>query len=131
MSLALTRPKEGTRRPMQAKMASPSPLLKRAYQRFFSLWVPVFGWSVRHLPLGGRAGEIAVVYVPDRFEIIEAYRSAYRRRAGVTEIPVTNGPFSALGALRVLRSGGVVAVQGDRDFNDSGLALPFFGRTAW
>jgi KDO2-lipid IV(A) lauroyltransferase len=44
---------------------------------------------------------------------------------------MTNDPLSALGALRVLRSGGVVAVQGDRDFNDSGIPVPFFGRMAW
>src|SRR5712691_4315915 len=180
---------------MQAKMASPGRLANRLYQWFFVLWVPVFGWCVRHLPLrvlyalgglamrtflllkpkyeralrgnfaqildeppdsprvrgaarrmalnhgrywidffywseregkaareqimeienlaaleqciasrrgfvaltahlgnwemgglllGGRAGEIAVIYVPDRFEMIEAYRSRYRRAAGVT-----------------------------------------------
>lgn len=226
---------------MQAKMATHSRLANRVYQRFFALWVPVFGWSVRHLPLrvlyglgggvmsaflflkpkyrealcsnfahilnepadaprvrelarrmalnhgrywidffywsergssaaqeairridnpealetclssgrgfivltahlgnwemgglllGGRAGEIAVVYVPDRFEIIEAYRSRYRASAGVKEVPITGDPFSALGALRILRDGGVVAVQGDRDFNDTGVEVTFFGQKA-
>src|SRR5881628_484292 len=37
---------------MQAKMASRGALLNSIYQRFFALWVPIFGWSVRHLPLG-------------------------------------------------------------------------------
>src|SRR5262249_32951566 len=59
---------------------------------------------------------------------IEQYRSRYRRRTGLTEIPIAADAFTALPALRVLRAGGVVAVQGDRDFNDSGIAVPFFGR---
>src|SRR2546422_8771705 len=36
---------------MKAKMAPRSRFVNRVYQRFFSLWVPIFGWSVRHLPL--------------------------------------------------------------------------------
>lgn len=88
-------------------------------------------WEMGGLLLGDRAREVAIVYVPDRFERIEEYRSRYRRRAGLTEIPLAADGFTALPALRVLRAGGVLAVQGDRDFNDSGIPLPFFGRTAW
>jgi len=88
-------------------------------------------WEMGGLLLGDRAREVAVVYVPDRFERVEEYRSRYRRRAGLTEIPVASDAFSALPALRILRSGGVVAVQGDRDFNDSGTAQEFFGRPAF
>src|SRR5262245_48978815 len=32
-------------------MATKSPLANRFYQGFFSLWVPIFGWGVRHLSL--------------------------------------------------------------------------------
>jgi KDO2-lipid IV(A) lauroyltransferase len=44
---------------------------------------------------------------------------------------MTRDPFSALAALRILRDGGVVAVQGDRDFDNTGIAVPFFGRPAF
>jgi KDO2-lipid IV(A) lauroyltransferase len=87
-------------------------------------------WELGGLLLGEHAGELAVVYVPDRFEMIEEYRSAYRRKARITEIAITDGPFSAVEAMRVLRGNGVLAVQGDRDFNGQGVPMPFFGRTA-
>jgi len=95
-----------------------------------ALTAHIGNWELGGLLLGEQALEIAVIYVPDRFEMIEEYRSAYRRKAGVTEIAITDGPFSAVEALRVLRSNGVLAVQGDRDFNGQGVAVPFFGRTA-
>src|SRR5262249_55567826 len=60
-------------------------------------------WELGGLLLGGHASELAVVYVPDRFELIEEYRSAYRRKAGVTEIAITDGPFSAVEAMPSLR----------------------------
>ena len=87
-------------------------------------------WEMGGLLLEDRAREVAVVYVPDRFEVIESYRSRYRRLARVTEIPIGDNAFSALPVIRVLRSGGVVAVQGDRDFDDSGVPVPFFGKPA-
>ena len=87
-------------------------------------------WELGGLLLGDQAWELAVVYVPDRFEMIEEYRSAYRRKANITEIAITDGPFSAVEAMRVLRGGGVLAVQGDRDFNGQGVPAPFFGKTA-
>ena len=98
---------------------------------FVALTAHIGNWEMGGLLLGGRAGEIAVVYVPDRFRIIESYRSRYRRSAGIVEVPITDDPLSALWALRVLRAGGVVAVQGDRDFNDSGIPVPFFGEAAY
>ena len=88
-------------------------------------------WEMGGLILDRRGVKLAVVYIPDRFDAVEHQRSAYRRKAGVTEIPLTGDPFSALAALRILREGGVVAVQGDRDFDNSGVAVPFFGRPAF
>ena len=87
-------------------------------------------WELGGLLLGKKVTELAVVYVPDRFEMIEEYRSAYRRKANVTEIAITDGPFSAVEAMRVLRGNGVLAVQGDRDFNGQGVPARFFGRMA-
>jgi lauroyl/myristoyl acyltransferase len=88
-------------------------------------------WEMGGLLLGHRASEVAIIYVPDRFEAVEACRSFYRTRTGLTEIPLTNDPLSVLPALRILRSGGAVAVQGDRDFDNKGLPVPFFGREAY
>jgi KDO2-lipid IV(A) lauroyltransferase len=36
-----------------------------------------------------------------------------------------------LSVLRALRSNGIVAMQGDRDFDNTGVAAPFFGREAY
>lgn len=91
----------------------------------------VGNWEMGGLLLRTQATKIAVVYVPDRFAALEDHRSAYRRKAGLEEIRMTGDPLSALAALRVLRDAGVVALQGDRDFNNSGIALPFFGRSAY
>jgi lauroyl/myristoyl acyltransferase len=88
-------------------------------------------WEMGGLLLERSGVEVAVVYVPDRFKALEAFRSRYRRRAGVTEIPLRSDPLAPLPVLRVLRSGGVVAVQGDRDFDNTGHPVPFFGETAW
>lgn len=98
---------------------------------FIALTAHLGNWEMGGMLLGDRNRQLAVVYVPDRFELLERYRSTYRRAAGVIEVPITSDPLSVLAALRVLRDGGVVAVQGDRDFNDSGLPVTFFGRTAW
>src|SRR5947207_1584499 len=110
---------------MQAKMASRSRLLNGAYRRLLQVLMPLFeilaamerclasgrgcvfltahlgNWEMGGLLLGDRAREVAVVYVPDRFERVEEYRSRYRRRAGLTEIPVASDAFSALPALRI------------------------------
>lgn len=103
---------------------------KQAGKGIIALTAHIGNWELGGLLLGGHGGELAVIYVPDRFQIIEEYRSAYRRKANITEIAITDGPLSAVDALRVLRANGVLAVQGDRDFNGQGVPVPFFGRMA-
>lgn len=71
------------------------------------------------------------VYKPDRFAAVERLRTRMRARGGVEGIPVGGQGFSTLPLLKVLREGKVVGMQGDRDFNLTGLPLPFFGRTAY
>lgn len=75
----------------------------------------------RHLP-------VSVVYVKDKFETAESFRSEVRRCGGVEEIPVEpRGSWSSLPVLRALRAGRLVAMQGDRDFDGRGIPASFFG----
>lgn len=86
--------------------------------------------------LGGlllRSKRIAVhaVYKPDRFQAVEDLRARMRASAGVVGIPVSEGGFSTLPLVKVLREGKVVGMQGDRDFSLNGLPIPFCGREAY
>lgn len=69
-----------------------------------------------------------IVYVRDRFNIVEHYRSKFRGFGRVNEVPVDRSLFSALPVLRALEEGELIALQGDRDFNDRGITAEFFGR---
>jgi KDO2-lipid IV(A) lauroyltransferase len=82
--------------------------------------------------LAGQAGlPVSVVYVPDAFGDAEHFRSLLRSFAGVDEIPIRpEDRFASLPVLRAFAEGKVVALQGDRDFNDRGVRLPFFGSEA-
>jgi KDO2-lipid IV(A) lauroyltransferase len=78
--------------------------------------------------LGRKDLPVSVVYVRDKFEVAESFRSEVRRRGGVEEIPVApHGSWSSLPVLRALRGGRLVAMQGDRDFDGKGIAATFFG----
>ncbi|HJV88809.1 MAG TPA: lysophospholipid acyltransferase family protein [Holophagaceae bacterium] len=74
---------------------------------------------------------VYAVYKPDRFEAVESLRARLRATAGVVGIPVTEGGFSTLPLVKVLREGQVVGMQGDRDFSLNGLPIPFCGREAY
>ena len=71
-----------------------------------------------------------VLYWRDRFATAEEFRTKMRMRGNVTGIAVDASPLSAVPALRVLRSGGILAAHGDRDFNEQGWPVEFFGRPA-
>lgn len=74
---------------------------------------------------------VSVVYVPDESPATEAARARLRGLVGVEEIPIHPGDeLSSLPVLRALRQGKVVALQGDRDFNDRGWPVEFFGAPA-
>jgi KDO2-lipid IV(A) lauroyltransferase len=49
----------------------------------------------------------------------------------VTEIPIDRSFTPTLAVLRALSENAIVAMQGDRDFNNTGVAVPFFGRGAY
>jgi KDO2-lipid IV(A) lauroyltransferase len=74
---------------------------------------------------------LSVVYVPDELPEVEAFRARLRRATGVEEIPIQpHAGAAALPVLRALRQNRLVALQGDRDFDDRGEPREFFGAPA-
>jgi lauroyl/myristoyl acyltransferase len=104
---------------------------RAAGRRVMLLTAHLGNWELGSV-LAGQAGlPRAVVYVRDAFADAERYRSHLRGFGDVVEIAIR--PEERLAALPVLRAfeqGRVVAVQGDRDFNDRGVACDFFGAPA-
>lgn len=75
--------------------------------------------------------QVSVVYVPDQSPTAEAFRTEMRQKLGVEGIAINPAAdLSSLPLLRALRDGRVVAMQGDRDFNDRGEWVSFFGGKA-
>jgi len=73
---------------------------------------------------------MSVVYVPDQFAEVERCRSLLRRALGVEEIPIQpHGMLNSLPVLRALSQRRFVALQGDRDFDERGLPVEFFGQS--
>jgi lauroyl/myristoyl acyltransferase len=88
-------------------------------------------WEVGGLMLAQVKQPIHVVLVPDIFPGVERERRRLHERSGVTEIRVDRSIAPTLAVLRALSSNGIVAMQGDRDFDNSGVGVPFFGREAF
>ncbi|MBK8724645.1 MAG: lysophospholipid acyltransferase family protein [Holophagaceae bacterium] len=87
-------------------------------------------YEVGGMLLRSRGTSIHAVYKPDRFAPVEKLRTRMRENTGVIGIPVGEG-FATLPLVKVLREGGLVGMQGDRDFSLNGLPIPFFGREAF
>jgi len=88
-------------------------------------------WEVGGLMLAAVKLPVHVVLVPDIYPAVEKARRRMHARAGVLEIPVDQSFAPTLAVLRALSSNGIVAMQGDRDFNNTGIEIPFFGRGAY
>jgi KDO2-lipid IV(A) lauroyltransferase len=88
-------------------------------------------WEIGGLMLAEVKQPIHVVLVPDLFAGVERVRRRMHARAGVTEIPVDRTFLPTLAVLRALDRNGIVAMQGDRDFDNTGIPAPFFGREAY
>jgi len=88
-------------------------------------------WEVGGFMLAEVRQPIHVVLVPDMFSGVERVRRRLHARAGVTEIPVDRTILPTLSVLRALQRNAIVAMQGDRDFDNTGIAVPFFGREAY
>lgn len=89
-------------------------------------------WEVGAMIVRCLGMPISIVYVPDRFAEAESFRSLLRRGVGgdVEEIPLDLADrLSTLPALRAITAGRLLAMQGDRDFNDRGVPVQFCGRT--
>lgn len=86
--------------------------------------------EVGAVAMGTHFEPVHVLYWRDRFATAEEFRTKARLRGNVHGIPVDASPFSVVPALRILQAGGVVAAHGDRDFNDQGWPVEFFGATA-
>ena len=85
-------------------------------------------WELGAVLAGQAELPLAVIYVPDAFGDAERFRSRLRRNADLVEIPLQAGDErSSLPILRALNEGRVVALQGDRDFNDRGVPRSFLG----
>ena len=88
-------------------------------------------WELGAVLAGQSKLPLAVVYIPDAFGDAERFRSRLRRYADLVEIPLQLGDERAsLPILRALNDGRIVAVQGDRDFNERGVRRTFFGAEA-
>ena len=88
-------------------------------------------WEVGSIMLAQVQMPIYVVLVPDIFPGVEKTRRRLHAQAKVTEIPIDQSFVPTLAIMRALESNGVVAMQGDRDFNNTGLAVPFFGEKSY
>ena len=88
-------------------------------------------WEVGGLMLAEVKQPIHVVLVPDLFAGVERVRRRMHARAGVSEISVDRTFLPTLAVLRALDRNGIVAMQGDRDFDNTGIPAPFFGREAY
>jgi len=101
-----------------------------AGRRVMLLTAHLGNWELGSV-LAGQVGlPLAVVYVRDEFADAERFRSRLRGSGDVAEIPIRpEERFSSLPVLRALEQGRVVALQGDRDFNDRGVPCEFLGAT--
>jgi len=88
-------------------------------------------WEVGGLMLAQMKQPIHVVLVPDIFPGVERQRRRLHEASGVVEIRVDRSFIPTLAVLRVLSQNGIVAMQGDRDFDNTGVAVRFFGQEAY
>jgi KDO2-lipid IV(A) lauroyltransferase len=88
-------------------------------------------WELGGLLLREMGVPLSVVYVRDAYDGVEAARRHLRELIGVEGIAVEpEDGLASLPVLRALRQGRAVALQGDRDFNDRGRPVEFFGAPA-
>ena len=110
--------------------ASIDPLRKllAAGEKILLLTAHIGNWELGAVMLGGTDLPLSVVYVRDEFEQAEHFRSLLRGQAEVKEIPIQPGDrFGSLPVLRAFAEGRLVALQGDRDFNEASAEVQLFG----
>jgi KDO2-lipid IV(A) lauroyltransferase len=117
---------EGSRRALE-----PLVELRDSGRRIILITAHIGNWELGSV-LAGQAGlPLAVVYVPDAFGEAESFRSSLRGAGAIEEIPIhPEQRFASLPVLRAFERGRLVALQGDRDWNDRGLRRSFLGAEA-
>ena len=127
-----TRPPAETARLVESVVGFSRIVAARASGRGVLLLTGHLGnWEVGGLMLAEVRQPIHVVLVPDIFPGVERARRRLHRRSGVTEIPIDRTFAPTLAVMRALEQNAIVAMQGDRDFNNTGVAVPFFGKEAF
>lgn len=102
--------------------------LRAAGRPILLLTAHLGNWELGGVLLSHKKLPVSIVYVKDAFAEAERFRSNLRSQGGVEQVPIRpNDPFASLPVLRALREGRVVALQGDRDFDDHGIEMEFFG----
>ncbi len=97
-------------------------------ERLLVMTAHLGNWELGAVMLGQADIPLAIIYVPDEFEQAEHFRSTMRKLSNVSEIPLSpDDSFASLAVLRAFAEGRAVALQGDRDFREAGIELPFFG----
>ncbi len=88
-------------------------------------------WELGGVFLKEKDLAVSVVYVPDQSPTAESFRTTLRQAIGVEGIAINPAAdLSSLPVLRALKEGRVVAMQGDRDFNERGEWVEFCGAPA-
>ena len=99
-----------------------------AGERVLLLTAHLGNWELGAVMLGGAEVPLSVIYVRDEFEQAELFRSRLRRAVDVQEIPLDpRDRFSSLPILRAFSERRIVALQGDRDFNEASEPVTLFG----
>lgn len=102
-----------------------------AGERVILITAHLGNWELGAVLAGQGGVPVSVIYVPDAFGDAEYFRSHLRSFARLEEIPIRpETRFASLPVLRAFSEGRIVALQGDRDFNDRGLRASFFGAEA-
>jgi KDO2-lipid IV(A) lauroyltransferase len=118
---------------VDADAASLAPVqrAREAGERVILMTAHLGNWELGAVLAGQSGLPVSVVYVPDEFGEAEHFRSLLRSFGRLEEIPIhPEERFASLPVLRAFSEGRVIALQGDRDFNDRGVRLPFFGAPA-
>jgi KDO2-lipid IV(A) lauroyltransferase len=88
-------------------------------------------WELGGFLLKGLDLPVSVVYVRDQSPSAEQFRAFLRGLIDVGEIPIDpSSQLSSIPILHALSEGRLVAMQGDRDFNDQDIRFDFFGKPA-
>jgi lauroyl/myristoyl acyltransferase len=88
-------------------------------------------WELGGIVLSQLGHPVNVVYFPDGSSRIERNRTRRRLMRGVKEIRLDPDRISPLAMMRALEAGELVAMQGDKLFNDSGVKVKFFDAPAY